>query len=112
MRFRNGRLEVVEQEAARHGQPQRRQRPPGQVDPAVRKHFVQQHRVAHRMRDCTHGVERRRERNRAVGGCQARRVLEADQAVQGGGNADRTAGVRTERCEGRTRRHADRSAGR
>ena len=64
------------------------------------EHLVQDDRVAHRARDRRDGVERRRQRHRAVDRHQPRRALEADQALQRGRDADRAAGVGAERGPG------------
>ena len=94
----------------RHREAQVAQRSSREVDAARCEHLVQQHSVAHRARDRAGRVERRRQRNRALGRRQPRRVLEADQALQRGRDADRAAGVGAERGPGGAGGDRDRAA--
>ena len=103
------RLEIVEHQRRRDREAPVGHGAMGQRDGPGGEHFVQQHRVAHRPADGADRVERRRQRDRAVGGRQPRRVLESDQALQGGRDADRAAGVGAERSPGRAARDRHRA---
>ena len=64
----------------------------------------EQRRVLHRMRERPDRIERRRQRHRAVEADEAVGRLEAGQAAQRGGNADRAAGVGADRRRHQARR--------
>ena len=69
------RVEAVEHQRARHARSAGAERPAGAARRGAREDFVQQHRVAHRARDRAGGVERGRQRHRAVESASARAVF-------------------------------------
>ena len=87
---------------ARHGEAQRGERARRRARPRrSASTSCSSDRVAHRARHRADRVERGRQRHGAVGRRQPRRVLEADDALQRGRDADRAAGVGAERRPGR-----------
>ena len=103
-------VEAVEHERAGHGQAPLAGFAALERNLALGQDLVQHDGVANRAGDRRGGVERRRQRHRSIGRDQPGRALEADQALQGGRDADRAAGVGAERRPCRPDGNRDRSA--